>query len=134
MTIEARGISRHGELICSNKYCNAIRFTTFKGPVASVDNKTAPDLNDTCQKEVRMPSDTESSLLDGNSHRPGLAAVHTRNRFKLFYLNRRLIAIFNLTRKYLGAFYSELFVDVGRDADHGTDISCVCAGPYVIFG
>lgn len=44
--------------------------TTFKGPATSVDNKTAPELNDTCQKEDRMPSDTksESSLLDGNSH------------------------------------------------------------------
>lgn len=66
MTIKARGIGRYGELIGSNKYFN--RFATFKGPATSVDNETAPELNDTCQKEVRMPSDTESSLLDGNSH------------------------------------------------------------------
>lgn len=60
---------RHGELACTNKYCYTKRFTmTFKGPATPADNKTAPELNDTCQKEVRMPSDTESSLLDGNSH------------------------------------------------------------------
>lgn len=99
MTVRARAMP-----VATNTYTQITdkRLTSSVGAPTLKDNKTTLDLNDTCQKEVRMPSNTESSLLDGNSHttawpggRPYTITLHN------VLTQTPLIAIFNLTLQYI---------------------------------
>lgn len=67
------------------------------------------------------------------SSRPGRppcrgTTLKSRNRTATPY------AIIDPVTSFLGPFFFEAFREIGRAWERGTDISCVCAGPYVIFG